>query len=165
MGEIWVVNASPLIALGKVGQLDLLRLLSEDVLLPEPVVQEILAGPEGDPARSAIAAGWGHRVPADTISPQVLEWSLGTGESAVLSVALEDRGRRAVLDDAEGRRCARTQGIPVIGTLGVVLRARKAGLIPAAVDVIRVLRFSGLFLDEGVVQEALRDVVGEEWLP
>jgi predicted nucleic acid-binding protein len=45
MGEIWVVNASPLIALGKVGQLDLLSGLSQDLLLPEPVVQEILVGP------------------------------------------------------------------------------------------------------------------------
>jgi predicted nucleic acid-binding protein len=67
------------------------------------------------------------------------------------------------MDDAEGRRCARTLGMPLIGTLGIVLRARKAGLIPSAVDVIRELRLWGLFLDERMVQKALREVTGEEW--
>jgi hypothetical protein len=87
MGEIWVVNASPMIALGRVGHLDLLSGLSDDILLPLPVVEELLAGPEGDQARRAVEAGWGRRVPAETISPRVLEWSLGAGEGAVLTVA------------------------------------------------------------------------------
>jgi len=164
MGEIWVVNASPVIALGGVGHLDLLSELSEDTLLPLPVVEELLAGPEGSQARRAVEAGWGRRVPAETISPRVLEWSLGAGESAVLTVALEGKERRAVLDDAEGRGCAKTLGIPVIGTLGVVLRARKVGLIPSAAEVIRALRSSGLFLDQQLVQNALK-AVDEEWNP
>jgi hypothetical protein len=165
MGEIWVVNASPFMALGRVGHLDLLSRLSEEVLLAEPVVQEILAGPGEDQARRAIEAGWGRRVPAENISPRVLEWSLGAGESAVLTIALKAAERRAVLDDAEGRRCARTLGIPIIGTLGVVLRARRLGLIASAAEVIRALRSSGLFLDERMVEKALREAVGEEWNP
>jgi predicted nucleic acid-binding protein len=94
----------------------------------------------------------------------VLEWSLGAGESAVLSLTLEEEGRRAVLDDAEGRRCARTLGIPVIGTLGVVLRARKEGFVASAAEVLRALRSSGLFIDDEIVRRVLRELLGEDWV-
>ena len=54
MNEQWVVNASPLIVLGKIGQLDLLTKLPQRIVVPAAVVSEIIAGPEGDAARLAI---------------------------------------------------------------------------------------------------------------
>ncbi|HYW83217.1 MAG TPA: DUF3368 domain-containing protein, partial [Spirochaetia bacterium] len=61
-----------------------------------------------------------------------MEWGLGPGETAVLGVALERAHCTAVLDDASARACARAFDIPLIGTLGVVLRARQRGVIPSA---------------------------------
>ncbi|MCP3958713.1 MAG: hypothetical protein GY719_12740 [bacterium] len=61
MSEIWVVNASPVIALAKVDHLHLLTNLSPDVRLPEPVAVELMAGAASDPARQAIESGWGPR--------------------------------------------------------------------------------------------------------
>ena len=49
MSEIWVVNASPIIALAKVEQLQLLTQLANEILIPEAVIREVLAGPESDP--------------------------------------------------------------------------------------------------------------------
>jgi predicted nucleic acid-binding protein len=57
--EVWVANASPVIALAKAGYLDLLKQLPNELLVPEPVVAEVLAGPKSDPARQALEAG-GH---------------------------------------------------------------------------------------------------------
>lgn len=71
MHDLWVVNASPLIALAKVEQLTLLEHLAGEVLIPEAVVREILVGPATDPARAALDAGWGTRVVPTTI-PNVL---------------------------------------------------------------------------------------------
>ena len=56
MSDLWVVNASPLIVFGKVGQLDLLRRLPEKIIVPQAVANEIVAGPENDAARLAIEA-------------------------------------------------------------------------------------------------------------
>ena len=55
MGEVRVVNASPLITLAKVGRLDLLTRGGRQLVVPTQVADEVLAGPERDPARVALA--------------------------------------------------------------------------------------------------------------
>lgn len=162
MNEIWVVNASPVIVLAKAGHLQLLEQLSGDVLLPLPVAMEIESGPNTDAARLALEGGWGVRVSAIRIPTELLEWGLGPGETAVLAVALERASRTAVLEDGSARACAKAFGIPIIGTLGVVLRAKRRGIIPSAVDVIRRIRAAGLYLDEATIRSAVQRI-GEEW--
>jgi predicted nucleic acid-binding protein len=61
-------------------------------------------------------------------SPRVAAWNLGDGETSVLSYALENPDCRAVVDDAEARRCARTLGIRTLGTGGVLVLAKQRGL-------------------------------------
>jgi len=56
MSDRWVVNASPLIVFGKIGQLDLLTQLPKEIVVPSAVATEIIAGPENDAARLAIEA-------------------------------------------------------------------------------------------------------------
>ena len=68
--------------------------------------------------------------------------------------------QRAVLDDAQGRQCARAHGIAVIGTLGIVLFAKRQGVIQAARPVLDTLRRSGMYLSDQILTEALR-LIGE----
>ena len=164
MSDIWVVNASPIITLAKAGYLHLLDQLAS-ILVPEAVVREISAGPDSDPARRALAEGWGARSTPRAIPESVLEWGLGAGESAVLALSLEDRGRSAVLDDAAARRCARTLGVPILGTLAVVLKAKQAGLISSASQVAVALVQAGLRLDDKTLREVLERGAAEPWPP
>ena len=122
-----------------------------------------MAGPEDDPGRRALESGWGDRLSESGIRPEVLGWSLGAGETEVLSFALEKPGWTAVVDDAAARACARSVGVPVIGTLGVVLRAKRQGLVPSATEVLRELRQSGLYFDDSFIRSVLEQVVGESW--
>jgi hypothetical protein len=70
VADVLVVNASPVIVLAKIGHLDLLKSLAHRVLVPRAVAAEILGGPDDDPARLAIAGGWGGRVePSDRGHP------------------------------------------------------------------------------------------------
>ena len=62
-----------------------------------------------------------------------------------------------------GRRCARTLGIPVIGTLGVVLRAKHQGRIASAARVMQDLRVAGLYLDDATIADVLQHSAGETW--
>ncbi len=69
---------------------------------------------------------------------------LGPGETEVLMLALELPEAIVVLDDALARRVADTLGIRLTGTLGLLLDAKKAGLIPAVkpvLDQLQALRF------------------------
>jgi predicted nucleic acid-binding protein len=89
-----------------------------------------------------------------------MQWGLGPGESAVLTDSLGLPGSRAVIDDLAGRKCAASLGIPVIGTLGIVLRARRQGIIPAARPVVEDLLRGGMFLSRPLLDRALA-LVGE----
>lgn len=165
MPDRWVVDASPLITLAKAGHLALLTRLAPEVVIPEAVVTEVLAGSGTDPARQALEGGWGTRVAPARVPDRVLEWGLGAGETAGLAVALVPGGGTAILDDAASRTCARTLGIPVLGTLGVVLRAKHQGRIASAAAVVQALRSAGLYVDEALIATVLRESVGEAWPP
>jgi predicted nucleic acid-binding protein len=162
VAEVWVANASPVIVLAKAGHLDLLKDLPDELLLPEAVVAEILAGPASDPARRALEGGWGLRVAPERIPSELLEWGLGPGETAVLALARARAPCEAILDDAAARACAKAFGVPLIGTLGVVLRAKKRGQVAQAADVLKAVRAAGLHLDDRIIRLALGRV-GEAW--
>ena len=164
MAENWIVNASPLIALAKAGCERLLTAASRTVVVPTAVVAEILAGPPGDPARTLLERGWGQVIQPQALPSRVVEWGLGRGESEVLAVALECPGSTAVLDAAAARTAARSLGIPVIGTLGVVVRAKKNQHLPSAAMVLAQLTAEGLYLDDAVIRSVLQQV-GETWPP
>ncbi len=159
MTDVWVVDASPLIILGQVGKLDWLEQLSSRLVVPDAVANEVLSGPE-DPAHRALLSGWSERLRA-TVPESVAEWSLGRGESAVIALALE-LGATAVVDDRSARRCARAVGTPVIGTLGVIIRAKRRGLIDVAAPIIRSVLDAGLFYEDQAIRRLLEEV-GERW--
>ena len=127
MVETAVVNASPLICLSRAGLADLLRQAAQTIVVPAAVAREILArGPRDLTAASLASSTWLKQVEDPAVPPGILAWDLGDGESSVLAWALAHSGARAVIDDLEGRRCAESLGIPLRGTVGLVLRGRAA---------------------------------------
>jgi predicted nucleic acid-binding protein len=152
--SIWVVNASPLILLGKLERLDLLNALAQQIIIPRAVADEVAAG--ADDARFGDLLAWIHpRIATDLpVPPSILGWDLGAGESQVLAHGLAG-GYRAVLDDGEARAAAKVHGVALIGTLGVILRARRAKLIPAARPLVERLVSEGSYLGADLVRQAL----------
>ncbi len=160
MTDIWVVNASPMIVLGKIGRLELLLSENRKVWVPDAVAEEIGNGPPDDPARRALEGGWNNGSVAVANEPAVIEWGLGPGETAVLSLARK-MGATAVVDDRAARTAAGILGIRVIGTLGVILRARLQNRISSSVDVIIALRLAGMRISDEVIRGALFRTTGE----
>lgn len=163
MAEHWAVNASPLIVLARIGHEDLLLSLADQVVVPREVAEEIEAGPTQDQARQALAAGRFTVIDTPSPPPELLAWDLGSGETAVLSLAIAEKKWTVILDDAAARKCARSFSLPLKGTLAIVLLAKQRGLIPSAAQIIQALISAGFRLDERLVQEALARTVGETW--
>jgi predicted nucleic acid-binding protein len=156
MSRVWVVNSSPLILLGKIGRVALLGELSDELIVPGVVAREVGAKPDGEQIVSEVASLVGTRFEGEiTTSPEIAAWNLGRGESQVLALAGTHPGSRAVLDDLEARRCAQSLGLSLIGTLGVVLRAKRKGVIERARPVIEHLRRVGLYASDSLVERAL----------
>lgn len=156
-----MIDASPLIFLARGELLELLKLLGGVILVPEPVASEILRrGPNDRTARALQTAPWIRIVEAVPVPAVIQNWDLGPGETSVLAWANAHSGSEAILDDLAARRCATVLNIPVRGTIGLVLAAKKNGRIDQASPVIEHLRRAGMYLSDRVINEAL-SLVGE----
>ncbi|MBF0433876.1 MAG: DUF3368 domain-containing protein [Magnetococcales bacterium] len=155
MDDRLVVDASPLILLGRVEHLWLLEQMSRQIVVPQSVCLEIAAGQRWDGSCVKTLAWTERHRTGDVPLPASVEgWGLGAGESQVVATALL-HGGKALLDDRMGRRCAKAQGLSVIGTLGVVLLAKRLHLIPSALTLLEALRHQGLFLDNRLLEGML----------
>ena len=158
-----VFNASPVIVLAKAGLLNPLSHLGSPALIPQAVVDEILKVDDAtDPAKLWFeGSGFPfQRVANPHIPPFLAAWDLGAGESAVIAVAAPIPSAVAVLDDLAARRCAQAHDIPIIGTLGLILLAKKHGIIPTASAAITAVINAGLFVSDATVAE-IRNKAGE----
>jgi predicted nucleic acid-binding protein len=118
------VDASALIVLEKTGRLELLLALYSPVLAPSTVVQAF-----------ATPTSWLEVAMPAALLPseaEALRPVAGRGEADVIALA-RDRGTAVVLDDRQARSVARLLGVPLLGTMRVLLRAKRASLVPAGV--------------------------------
>jgi predicted nucleic acid-binding protein len=118
-----VSNASPLIALARIQQLDLLAAIFESVLIPPAVAHEIAPS-------IPVLPTW-LRIQAPNVLPpaSLLRRRLGDGEWEALALAVELKADWIILDDLPARRSAEASGLHVIGTLGLLLEAKRVGHI------------------------------------
>ena len=130
MSDQWVCNASPLILLKHIGRLRLLTDLSDILVVPKGVVNEILKyKEEAQTLETFLTSPKVTRLQSDiAIEPAIAGWDLGQGESAVLSWALTHPEYEAILDDLSARKCARSLGIPLRGTVGSSFLRRKEAI-------------------------------------
>jgi predicted nucleic acid-binding protein len=155
------INASPLIFLARASLIDLLQLIANEIIVPEAVAEEILQRGENDVTAQTISnTSWLCVMPTPPVSSSIQAWGLGAGESAVLSWAYAHPNTEVIIDDLAARRCAATFGIPVRGTLGIVLIAKQRGEITSARDVLEKLRQAGMYLSDKVLNQALA-LIGE----
>lgn len=158
-----IFNASPVIVLAKAGLLETISAVGDSLKIPQAVVDEIQRVDDvNDPAKLWFE-GSGlpfQRVSNPPIPPFLVAWDLGEGESAVIATAAAIPGALAVLDDLAARRCAEAHGIPRIGTLGLLLLAKKRYILPSVTDAIRAVTVAGLYVSEAIATE-IRMKAGE----
>lgn len=131
MSEI-ISNTSPLQYLHQLGVLDFLPKLVGTITVPPAVHDELSAGRKlGLNLPDVQSLGWiSVRRPSSSVAlPMVTD--LGAGEREVLALALETADAVCVLDDALARQVASVLQLRITGTLGVLIDAKRSGLISA----------------------------------
>lgn len=158
-----IINSSPLITLFGSKQQYILPKLFDEIIVPEAVWQEIVEGGHQDLAAKAIPnTPWLLRKSQESISPLVMSWDLGKGETAVIGYANSYPDYHVILDDAAARRCAKALGIKSIGTLGVVLIAKQRGIISSVKPVLIALQDAGLWLGQDIISMVLQQAGEQE---
>ncbi len=134
MNSILVLNASPIILLGKADLLRTVGPLAEFWFVPDGVATEVEKKRPINPYIADLKSC--SKVSMESVSqinPPIAAWDLGQGESEVLSLAMQKGpGTKAVLDDLQARKCAKLLDIGLIGSLGLLVMAKRVGLINAA---------------------------------
>lgn len=157
-----ISDSSVLIHLSAVERLFLLHQLYRIVIVPPSVISEISERgwdkPGVEVVQSAIAEGWIQTItPRDEALVQSLRQRVDWGEAEAIALAIENKADLLLLDDANARLIADMHGVAKIGTLGILVQAKKAGLILSVKDELERLR-SRMWLIERLIQSVLRSV-------
>jgi predicted nucleic acid-binding protein len=152
-----VLNSGPLITLATIGRLDLLKGLFARVYIPEAVYDEVVVRGKGEPgSREVDAAEWIETcVVKDRFSVSLLRDELGAGESETIVLAQELGARYVILDDKMARRKTIRLGLPTVGTLGVLLMSKEAGLIAQVKPILDELRKTDFRMNSTGYREVL----------
>jgi hypothetical protein len=154
---IVVSDTTPLSELAKVGQLNLLRDIFGQVIIPEEVYNEVTTGTH--PAVSAVQlATWIEvRSITNTENVPILQGAtqLDLGECAAIILAEELGVDQLLIDDLAARRVALSRNLPVIGTIGTLLLAKDQGLVPSVKEVLDALIAQGKRISQQLYQETL----------
>ena len=147
---IVVSDTSPLTALLTVGEASILTNLFREVVIPEAVRGELLRSHSPLPRWLRVAA-----VKDPTQAGRYAQ-IVDAGEAEAIELARELHADRLLIDERKGRNLAVKEGVPVIGLLGVVLLAKRRGLIPSARALLQRLdRDAGMYLSPEIRDAAL----------
>jgi predicted nucleic acid-binding protein len=144
-----VSNSSPLIAFADIGQLNLFPAIFGSILIPPSVAAEIAPTITELPQWLSVTAL------KQAIPGILVQRSLGSGEREALALAIEVRAERVVLDDLPARRIARSLDMSVTGTVGVLLVAKRHGLIVSVRPHLDALVRESFFVGSGLYEEVL----------
>ncbi len=116
--------------------LDCLPTLFGEVWVPPAVAEELAAASVALPGEPAFRV----RAPGNTNLVRRLRTNLDPGESEAIALAVEVDADLILIDEARGRAVAVTLGLEPRGALGILVRAKAAGIIPAVAPLIVRLR-------------------------
>jgi len=155
-----VSNTTPILALLKIGRLHILQQLYECITIPYEVYLEVEAGKGKGSYLDLLKLDW---IKIKVIeNPKSLGFflDLDRGEAEAIVLASEMEADLLLLDEKLARFHAKHIGIPVSGTVGVLLKAKQAGYITALKPLLYELRLQGIWLSDDFISQMI-ELAGE----
>jgi hypothetical protein len=152
MPEKAIADTSALIALEKINLLDVLSKIYSEIILPEAVISEF-----GTPAINCYSV---RKVESPLVKLLCDNLNLGKGESEVIALS-KDTGVRIIIDDLKARKIAETLGLNIAGTIGILLKAEKLGLIESAYAKARELKDKGFYVSDELMEDISKRRLGK----
>jgi len=151
-----VCNAGPLISLSRIDRLDLLPALFGEITVPPAVHREVTRDDSLPGAKALAQADWLKVAEIEDRSGVAkLSAGLDLGEAEVLTLARELKATAAI-DEKRGRRLATELGVSQTGTVGILLSAKRLGLVLLVRPLLDQLLESGVRLSPRLYEEACR---------
>ena len=156
---IVVSNTTPLIGLAVIQRFELLRQLFGEVYIAQAVYDEavVTGREEGGAKREVSSASWILvKEVTDKLAVEVLLDELDLGEAETIVLARELKADWVLMDEKKGRRKLTQLGVPKIGTAGLLLKAKQAGMLSIIRPELEWLHQQGFSISGAVVEAVLR---------
>ncbi len=151
-----ISNSGPLIALYLGSAIELLEKLFPEIIIPKAVFNEVTV--EGKPGAGFFKDRYPSKV-REVLNPSLLELegvAYGLGEFEVITLGKELNADLVLIDDQKARKIAKRLGLNVSGTIGILLSAKKKGIIGEIKPVIDKMRAAGVQISESLYRESLK---------
>jgi predicted nucleic acid-binding protein len=156
---IAVSDTTPLIGLAVIQRFELLERLFGEIYIAKAVYEEavVVGREQGGAKQEVLTASWIHTVEVkDRLAVDVLLDELDLGEAETIVLARELKADWVLMDEKKGRRKLLQVGLPKIGTVGILLKAKQIGLLSIIRPELEELRQRGFSLSQTVVQAVLQ---------
>lgn len=144
MHETVIADTSVLIALEKIDLLQILCKIYKEIILPDAVVKEF--------GSVNIGCHSIQKVESRLIHILMQDLNLGRGESEVIALAYETN-LKALIDDLKARKAAEDLGLSISGSIGILLKAEKSGLIESAFEKTQELKDKGFHVSNELLAQ------------
>ncbi len=147
MSKIIVSDTSCLILLEKLNLLYILKELFEVITITPEIEKEY--GQQLPDWIKVVAV-------QNTVLPILLQSTLDLGEASAIALAIEQQNCLLILDDNKARKTATRLGINYVGTLGLLVEAKEAGLIPLVKPVLEQIKMTNFRVAENLEKQLLK---------
>lgn len=156
-----VVNSTPLIAFWTIARLDILRALFGEIVIPPAVREGFLSAEKATRTKTLREEAWIRVIEIEDPNRAAAFAGLDTGEAQVLALAEEQKASLVLIDERKARHYVERSKLPLSGTLGVLLLAKKEKIISAVAPILKAIREAGLYLHDELIDQVLQ-MAGEK---
>ena len=146
--DIVIADASCLILFDNIGELKILFQLFGQV-----ITTSVVAGEFGKPLPEWIIV----KEAKDLYRQEALELEIDKGEASAIALSFEFPGSLLILDDAKARRVAIRLHLLFTGSLGIILKAKQAGIIPSVQSIMKIIQATNFRFSEKIFLQILAD--------
>ncbi|NPA16897.1 DUF3368 domain-containing protein [Persephonella sp.] len=152
-----ISDASPLIALSSISQLEVLQRLFQKIIIPEAVYYEVVEEGRDRAGANEVKSAVGKWIEIEKVSNsdevEALRAILDYGEAEVIALAQELKPDLLILDNREPRIFAGHLNFEVIGTIGIIILAYEKGFIDNPYKKILELREKGFYIGDHLLEK------------
>jgi hypothetical protein len=157
-----VADTGPIMAFARIGRLDLLRQVVGELIIPIAVYEELTGrGHERPGAADVIRGEWiQRRMVGNQAMAAQLPPVLHAGEREAIVLA-EELQAQLLIDEQRGRNIATARGVTVLGSLRILIEAKRRGLIDRAQPLLEAMLSAGYWIDEELLPPFFQEI-GEQ---
>jgi len=150
-------DSSALVALAVVNQLELLEKLYDNLYIPEAVFNEVtqIGKPQSDKLRQFLQS----RV--KRVDLTLTQLGLGLGELEAITLYKELDADVLLIDDNRAKKYASLNGVKVIGSLGILIKAKEEGHIEKVKPLLDEIQKSEVYISMKLIEKVL-EICGED---